>query len=219
MLGDLTDVSVIDRLELTGDHFENLQRRHEYGNFLFTIEHSNADIGNLTVTSYQEGDETRSAPIAYDDPIELEAQVDATNYHNAIFVRGSESGGSTPTATNEDTNEINDVGKRIELTVKSPEITTEAGAQFLATNLLTELTDENDRKGKITVPLQDPIISPGFARPIDFGNGEINKTIENVILRHSTTQLVQEHEFVPPENVAERIEELRRNTRNIGTKI
>jgi len=218
--GDLNDLVVIDELTLTNNHFENLQQLHQYGNFLWVIEHDSSDISNLTVTSFQEGDETRSTPTAYDDPIDKTSSVDATNYYNKLFLRGAQqSDGSYPTSVVEDTDEINDVGETIEATVKDPKITTDAGADFRANALLDELTDENDRKGEITIPLLASVTHPGYAREIDFGDGGKLKTIEEVSLQRSQNQVSQTHQFEPPDNVANELERLKRRARDIGDQV
>lgn len=211
---DLNDRVVIDELTLTGNHFENLQELHEYGNFQWTIEHSDADIRNLTVVSYQEGDETRPTPAAYSTPIGKKSSVDSTNYYNALYLRGAEdSNGNYPTAEVEDTQEINDIGDRIDTELTDPNVTTSAGAQFRAQALLDALTDENDRRGEITIPLGASITHPGYARSIDFGDGSKLKTIEEVRLREGTDGVEQTHIYTPPDNVAGEIEQLRRETR------
>jgi len=218
--GDLDDLVVIDELTLTNNHFGNLQQLHQYGNFLWVIEHDSSDVSNLTVTSFQEGDETRSTPSAYDDPIDKTSSVDATNYYNKLFLRGAQqSDGSYPTSVVEDTDEINDVGETIEATVKDPKITTDAGADFRANALLDELTDENDRKGEITIPLLASVTHPGYARTIDFGDGGKLKTIEEVSLQRSQNQVSQTHKFEPPDNVANELERLKRRARDIGDQV
>jgi len=211
---DGNDLSVIDELTLTRSNLENLQELHENGNFQWTIEHSSAAIGNLTVVSYQEGDETRTTPSAYDNPIEKQSSVDATSYYNALYLRGAEdSNGNYPTAEVEDTQEINEIGDRIDTSLTDPTITTDAGAKFRAEALLSALTDENDRRGEITIPLRSSVTHPGYARSIDFGGGSKLKTIEEVRLREGTDGVEQTHVYTPPDNVADEIEQLRREAR------
>ncbi|AFH22677.1 hypothetical protein OSG_eHP32_00115 [environmental Halophage eHP-32] len=214
LAGDLNDRVVIDELTLTGNHFENLQQLHDYGNFQFTIEHSDGDISNLTVISYQEGDETRPTPTAYSDPIDKQSSVDATNYYNALFLRGKQRDDSSyPTAEVEDSDEIADVGDRIDTALTDPSVVTAAGAQFRAQALLSGLIDENARRGEITIPLRASITHPGYARSIDFGDGSQLKTTEEVRLREGGDGVEQTHVYTPPDNVADEIEQLRRETR------
>lgn len=219
VLGDLNDLPVIDDLELTDDHFSNLQTLHDRANFQFTIEHGSGALADLPVTSYQEGDETRPAPAEYDAPVERRSRVDATQYHNEVAVRGRESGGSRPYAVREDADEITDVGRRIRLTLTDPRITTQAGAEFTAISILDYLVDQNRREGTIVIPALAPIVAPGFARPVDFGDGTVDRTIESVILRHSGDELLQEHEFNPPDDLGRRIARLERDTRALDATL
>jgi hypothetical protein len=219
VLGDLNDLPVVDDLELTDDHFSNLQTLHDRANFQFTIEHGDGPLADLPVTSYQEGDEVRSAPPEYDAPVERRTEVDATEYANVVAVRGRESGGSRPFGVREDAGEITDVGRRIRLTLTDPRVTTQAGAEFVAISVLDDLVDQNRREGTIAIPARTPIFEPGFARPVDFGGGTVDRTIESVVLRHSGDELLQEHEFTPPDDVAGRIARLERDQRALDSSL
>jgi len=217
---DLDNLTVIDELELTNNHFENLQTLHEYGNYLWTIEHDSSDIANLVVNSYQEGSETRPAPSAYADPISKDSTIDVRNYFNELFFYGARNDNDNyPHVEVSDQDEINDVGKTVSATLHDPNVTTFAGARFRANALLAELTDENNRKGQITIPVQASITHPGYAREIDFGDGPQEKTIEEVELTESQERVAQTHQFTPPDNVASKIEQLKRNARDVRDKV
>jgi hypothetical protein len=221
LTADLDSLTVIDEIELRGNHFQNLKQLHEYGNFLWTIEHDSDGISNLVVYSYAEGSETRSRPNAYDEPLSKQSSVDATNYFNAIFFRGAvPASGTQPTATAEDTDEINDANERLEATVKDPKVKTEAGADFRAQSLLDKLTDENKRRGELEIPLAASITHPGYARPVDFGNGQEDKTIEEVRLTSSATDgVTQTHNFSPPDQVSRELDQLKRNARDTRDQV
>ena len=217
---DLDNLTVIDELELTNNHFENLQTLHSFGNYLWTIEHSDADIADIVVYSYQEGDETRPSPSAYTDPISKTATIDTRNYFNELFFYGAKNDNDEyPHVQVFDQDEINDVGKTISATLHDPNVTTFAGARFRANALLAELTDENNRKGEITIPLRASVTHPGYARQIDFGDGGTLKTIEEVELNETPNTVEQTHKFTPPDNVASEIEELKRNARDVRDKV
>jgi hypothetical protein len=220
LTGDLNDLVVIDEISLTGDHFENLQQLHEYGNFLWVIEHDGSDVANLTVTSFQEGDETRPAPSEYESPLDKNSRVESGNYYNAIFLRGAtDSNGNQPTASVDDSGAISEADERIEATLKDPKITTEAGAEFRAQSLLDEVTDENKRRGSIEIPLAATATHPGYARDIDFDDGGGEKTIEEVRLQKSTSGITQTHDFSPPDDVSKELEELKRNARDTRDQV
>jgi len=217
---DLDNLVVIDDLALRGNHFENLQQLHEYGDFPWVIEHDDDPVDQLTVVSFRRGEETRPRPDAYDEPLAREQQADSTPYHNAVYLRGGIEAGSQPTAQVEDTDEIDAVGERIEATVKDPKITTSAGAQFRAQALLDRLTDENERRGRIEIPLSASITHPGYAREVDFGDGPSERTLEEVRLRRTARGDVrQEHNFAPPADVSRELEELKRNARDTRDKV
>jgi hypothetical protein len=215
LLADLNSLTVIDELRLRGNHFENLQKLHDYGDYLFVIEHSDNSLADLAVTSFAAGDETRPRPAAYDDPFKRDPEVDASSYHNAVFLRGGEPAtGSAPTATAEDSDEIADVGRRVEATVKDPAITTEPGAAFRAQALLRRLVSENDRKGVIEIAKADELLPAGFARPVDFGGGRAEATVEETELRRDANGLRQIHRYAPVDDVSRELEELKRNARS-----
>jgi len=227
--GDLDNLTVIDSLELTGTHFENLKRLHDYGNFLWTIEHDSGALSTLLVRSYQEGAETRSAPAEYDDPISRRDSVDTSTYFNELFLYGARNDNDQyPSAQVADQDEIADVGEQSAV-LHDPNVTTAAGARFRANSLLAALTRENTREGEITIPLRDDLVYPGYARP--FGNigwgtnwgaswgGIIRKTVEEVELVEDGDRVAQTHRFSPPTNVDSEIEALRRNARDIRDKV
>jgi len=77
---DLNDLVVIDRLELTRDHFANLKQLHDYGDFLWVIEHDSGDLDTLTVRSFNRGAETRTSPFAFLKPANRSPEVAVTPY-------------------------------------------------------------------------------------------------------------------------------------------
>jgi len=169
---DGNDLVVIDELELSRNHFENLQTLHEYGDFQWTIEHGSADISNLTVTSYQRGDESRSRLSSFNDPVSQNEEIRSKRYYNSIYLQGGlDANGDRPVAEEKDQDEINEVGREISPGVlRDPKIVTEAGAVFRARALLNEATKENRRTGTITVPLTTA--HPGYARNSVFADGQ-----------------------------------------------
>ena len=215
LLADLNSLTVIDELSLRGNDFENLQKLHDYGDYLFVIEHSDDTLADLAVTSFAAGDETRPRPSAYDDPFKRDPEIDASSYHNAVFLRGGEPAtGNAPSASVEDSGEIADVGRRVEATIKDPAITTEPGAAFRAQALLRRLTSENDRKGIIEIAKVDELLPAGFARAVDFGSGLAKATVEETELRRDANGMRQIHRYAPVDDVSRELEELKRNARS-----
>jgi hypothetical protein len=213
------DLTVIDRLELSRNHFDNLQTLHQFGNFIWVIEHDSSSVANMTVSSFQEGDETRPKPTGFDKQVNQSKEVQASTYYNAIFLQGAQdANGDRPTATVKDQTAINNDGREISPGVlRDTDITTDAGATFRARALLNEAQTNSDFVGSVTVP---PIITdPGYQRPVDFGDGETDKTVERVQLTESPGGAQATFEFATRQEIAEDISELRRNAREIGDRV
>jgi hypothetical protein len=222
LLADGNDLVVIDELELSRNHFENLQQLHEYGeNWNFTIEHDSSDIANMTVTSYQQGDETRPKPSVFADPIDETPEVQADAYFNSIYLQGAlDSSGDRPVAEVKDQTRINNDGREISPGVlRDPKVTTKDGATFRARALLNTALSNNELIGSKTLPA-DTLIEPGYQYPVDFGNGDNNKTLEEVSLSEGNNQLTLRARFSTPRaDLSREIEDLRRNARDVQDKV
>lgn len=219
---DLNDLIVIDGLELSRNHFENLQQLHGYGsNWNWTIEHDSSTISNMTVRSYQQGDVTRAKPDSFEDPESENAEVQAESYFNSIYLQGSlDSGGDRPTAEEKDQDRINNDGREISPGVlRDPKITTEAGARFKALALLETALSNNELVGEKTIP-SDTLVDPGYSYPVDFGNGDNLKTLEEVSLTESPTDVNIRARFsTPRSDLSAQIENLQRQGRDRGDSI
>jgi hypothetical protein len=214
---DLNNLTVIDELELSRNHFENLQQLHEYGsNWPWTIEHDGGSISNMTVVSYQEGDETRSKPDSFTDVISEQAEVQAEAYFNSIYLQGAlDSGGDRPVAEEKDNDAITNDGREISPGVlRDTKITTGAGARFRALSLLEKAQSNNDIVGEKTLA-SDTIVHPGYQYPVDFGEGDKNKTLEEVQLSESPNTVSLTARFTTPKtDLAGQIEQLQRRGRD-----
>jgi len=217
---DGDDLVVIDTLELSRNHFDNLQELHEYGDFQWTIEHGNESIANLPVTSYQRGDETRSAPDGFDDPINQDPEIAGRSYFNAIFLQGAaDSNGDRPSAELKDQTAINNDNREISPGVlRDPKITTEDGATFRARALLQAALKNSNIRGGVTVASVD-FTHPGYSYPIDFGGGGSDKVAESVELTYSGNTVEIKYEFTPPTTLSDEITKLKRNQRGIGDQV
>jgi len=219
LLVDGNNLVVIDNLELSRNHFDNLQTLHEFGNFLWVIEHDSSDISNLTVSSFQRGDETRPKPDGVDNQKNQKAEIQSGTYYNSIYLEGAkDANGDRPTAEVKDSDAISNDGREISPGVlRDLSISTEAGAAYRARALLETALSNNDLVGSVTVP--PTIVAPGFSRPIDFGNGEKYKTVEEVSLNLGTNSAEATFNFVVRDGFAEDISALRRSAKEQGNRI
>lgn len=219
LTADLNDRTVIDRLELSRDHFANLKTLHNYGDYLYTIEHGSAGIGSLTVESYPRGEQTRTTPAALNNPENKQPEVAAENYFNSIYLEGAiQPDGTRPTASVSDSNAIsNDRGEITPGVLRDQNISTEAGATFRANALLEASLQDNELRGTVnTAPVY---IHPGYSYSIDFGDGANNKTLESVSIRESSGSVSANYEFVTRERLSETIDNLKRESRDIGNQV
>jgi hypothetical protein len=213
------DLTIIENLELTRNHFENLKKLHEFGDYVFVIKHQSGSVTQQEIESFQRGDQSRPKVAGFDDPQNQTAEVSARRYYNSIFLQGSEdNNGNRPSVEVSDSQAVNDDGRKISPGVlRDPTITTEAGAAFRARSLLSAASDNNILVGNVTVP--PTATDPGFVRPIDFGNGEVEKTVERVTLTESSDTAEARFEFSTVEDLASEISELRQNARDIGDQV
>jgi len=219
LLVDLSDKLVIDELELTRNHFENLLELHNFGDYQFTIEHSADDISDMFVQSYYRGDVSKPKPDGFDNPQNQNREIASKKYYNSIFVQGGEDAqGNRPSAEQKDQDEINDVGREISPGVlRDPKITTEGGADFRAQALLSESVRNNLRTGSVTVPLE--FAQPGYSYPVDFGNGEKDKIAEEINIKLGTNDVTAEYQFELVQQLRQEVSQLRRNARRTQDKV
>ncbi len=216
---DGDDLVVITELELSRNHFDNLQTLHDYGNFLWVIEHDNSDIADLTVSSFRRGDETRPAPDGLDKQKNQQPEIQAGTYYNAIYLEGEKrDDGTRPTAEVKDDDAIAEDGREISPGVlRDLNVTTEAGAIYRARALLETAQQNNNLVGRVTVP---PMIThPGYAYPIDMGDGEEYKTAEEVTMSMGTNTAEATFDFSVRSGFSEDISELRRNSKEQGNQV
>jgi hypothetical protein len=217
---DLDDLTVIDELELRGNHFDNLQKLHDYGSFVYVIEHADyTDESDLVVRSFSRGNETRPAPAAFDEPAAKQPEVAAENYFNSVLVRGRErSDGTRPEAEVTDSAAVSRDGRKITPGVlRDLSISTEAGAQFRANALLSSALSNNDLVGTLRAP--PDLTDPGYARPVDFGDGPQEKTVERVTLSETGDSVESTFEFAVRPRFSRRVEELNRNQRDVEDQL
>lgn len=216
---DGDSLTVIDNLSLTRNHFENLKTLHNRGDYVWVISHDDSDIADMTVSSFEEGDETKPAPPEFDNPQNQQSEIQASNYYNAIFVQGRETASGRPTAEVADQDAINNDGRKISPGVlRDPRVATEAGAVFRARSLLQTAVQNNNYQGSVTVPLITDT-DPGFAREIDLGGGGSAKTVEEVSLTEDPQTAQVRFRFGLPEELSEDISNLKRNARDLSDTV
>jgi hypothetical protein len=217
---DFTDLTVIVELELSRNHFDNLKKLHNYGDYLWTIEHDDdSNLSDLVVNSYPRGEITRSTPAAFQDPENRSPEVAAETYFNSIYLQGRlRDDGTRPTADVSDSAAVSSDGREISPGVlRDPSIGTDAGAEFRANALLDTALNNNDLRGSITT--YPEYVEPGFSYSIDFGNGPAEKTLERINIRESAGQIQATYQFVVKEQLAETLNALKQNSRDQSDQI
>jgi len=214
---DGNNAAVIDDLDLSKNHFENLQTLHDKGNYLWVIEPSDDAIANIPVESFKRGGRTKTLP---DEPeIDSTPEVAAKNYYNTIFLQGALVSGSRPSFEVEDSQRVQDDGRVISPGVlRDLDITTQDGVEFRAQQLLDRATLNDALRGQKVYPARFDIL-PGYAYSTDFGDGPTEFTLEEVSLRLGTRQAEVTLDFVPPQDLSEDISELRQNARQQSDRL
>lgn len=216
---DLNDLTVIDSLELSRNHFDNLKKLSNYGGFNFTIEHDDVGLANLIVESYPRGRIPGTTPTALQNPKNRSPEVAAELYFNKVYLQGAlRDDGSRPTAEASDSNAISNDNREITPGVlRDTSITTESGAVYRANALLDTALDNNDLRGSITTT--PAYIQPGYSYEIDFGEGLDFKTLERINIRESAGQINATYEFVTKPQLADTLDELKRDQRDVGDQV
>lgn len=216
---DGNNLAVIDELELSSNHFENLQTLTGYADFQYVVEHDRGPLSDLEVRCFQRGDETRDSPSGYSDPMSENREVAAQSYYNSIYVQGAKDDqGNRPSATAKDQDAIDEAGREISPGVlRDLTITTEVGAMFRARALLDKALSENDLVGSKTIG--PTVVPPGFSYQVGFGEGEKLKTLEEVSLTLGPDSAESTHQFSLPYELAETISGLKRETSDLSDRV
>jgi hypothetical protein len=208
---DLNDLAVIVDLELSKNHFDNLQNLHAKGDFIWAITHSDDAIENIEVESFARGEQTKSLPVSNEK--ESAPKIAAKNYYNSIYLQGRLVNGTRPTSEVKDDDRIAEDGREISPGVlRDLDISTEAGADYRANTLLNRATQNNALRGQKVYPARFDIV-PGYAYAVSFSNDGSTEefTLEEISLSLGTNQAETTLDFVPPQDLSEDISELRRN--------
>jgi len=167
----------------------------------------------MLVESFVRGSQTKPAPDGFDSQSNKTVEVNAENYYNTIYLEGAKDAqGDRPTAEVDNPTRVSEDGRVISPGVlRDLNITTEAGADFRATALLQKALDKRVVKGTVTAAPELPYA--GYARPVNFGDGETNITVEEVQLTES------QYDFVDRNDLSREISDLKKNTAETGNQV
>jgi len=217
---DGDNLAVIVDLELSKNHFDNLQTLHDAGDFVFNIEHDDKAIGDLNVESFRRGSETKTLPV--DAEISSNPEINGENYYNSIYIQGAlQDDGTRPTAEIEDSQAVSNDGRVISPGVlRDLDISTEGGAVYRARTLLERASKNNALRGTKTYPA-DFSIQPGYAYEVGFqGDGSTEEfTLEELALRYTGNESTVQTDFIPRSGLSEDVTELKRNSKQQSDRV
>jgi len=218
---DLDDRVVFVGVEVSKNHFENLQKLHDNSDFVWTIEHDSSDPANMPVFSFPRGEETRTLDQINDNEIDESPAVEAEQFYNVIALEGGlDSQGNRPFAEVKDQDSINDIGEEIPVgLLRDPTISSDIEAQFIAQALLKKAVANGQLRGTKTIP---PTFAPtpGFAYPVSWLDDPTTEvTLEEVSVTKSTEGAQTTLDFTGRSGFAQQIDELRRQARETQDEI
>lgn len=162
MIPDEDGFYTLENVEIDGTEFEIIQELHDLGSYEFTVnDYENMDIHSFPTGTLNGEPEWRITS--------SNRSKDLTNYANKVTVHGrTADDGTTPTATDENADEIQYMDSRgvgdngvIERFEKNPDISTQQGAESRAERFLSEAVNERDESGSLEIAPQ--MIAPGYS--------------------------------------------------------
>ncbi|AUX08908.1 hypothetical protein AArcSl_1277 [Halalkaliarchaeum desulfuricum] len=159
---DESGYSTLDGVEIDGTQFEILQELHDIGSYEFNVN----DYETLDVHSFPTG--TLNGEPDWRITSSNRSK-DLTDYANRVTVHGrTGDDGSTPKATAENQDEIDDMAQRgigddgvVERFEKNPELTTQEEVDSRAERFLRESVNERDESGSLEIVPQQ--VAPGYS--------------------------------------------------------
>jgi hypothetical protein len=214
---DVSDLVVIDDLELSRNHFDNLQTLHEYGDFLWTIEHDGGPIDEMVVQSYPRGEVTQTLPDT--EEISSSPEIEGSTYYNTIPLQGREdANGDRPFFEADSPEDVTEDGEAISPGIlRDLDIGTDIGAEFRARGLLSRALEKKQLKGQKTYPAFDA--QPGYSAKVEFVNDTNTLTVEELTLTKSGSEATTTLDFVARNDLSRDIGDLRRQARETGDQI
>jgi hypothetical protein len=211
---DGNDLVLFEDRQFEGSLFQIGQAIHEEADLRFVVEHKQ---NSKPVRAFQVGDVTESLPSAVTD---VEQRVDSSRrrsveqYHNHVTVRGATVSGTRLTATESDTQEINNLGKQ-HLDVLDPSLDTQTAVTERAKSLLDQSLRERVLKGEVVTTPSD--VLPGVSYSNPFNSTADTVPVEEHRLRLARDRIESELLFdFRAEALAEDIGGLRRGQNNVG---
>jgi len=208
------DLVLFEDRQFEGSLFQIAQAIHEEADLRFVVEHKE---NSKPVRAFQVGDVTESLPSEVTD---AEQRVDSSRrrsvaqYSNHVTVRGATVSGTRLTATESDTQEINNLGKQ-HLDVLDPSLNTQTAVTERAKSLLDQSLRERVLKGEIVTTPVDVLPGVSYSNPFD--NAADTVPAEEHRLRLARDRIESELLFdFRVEPLAEDIGGLRRGQSNIG---
>jgi len=218
---DLDNRVVFVGVEVSKNHFENLQKLHSSSDFVWTIEHDSSDPANIPVFSFPRGEETRTLSQINDNEIEESPAVEGAQFYNVIPLQGGlDAQGNRPFAEVKDQDSINDIGTEISPgLLRDPTISSDIEARFIAQGLLKKALKNGDLRGTKTVPATFAPI-PGFAYPVSWLDDQTTEvTLEETSVTKSRGTAETRLDFTGRTGFAQEIDELRRNARETQDEV
>lgn len=200
----LDDLPPITSAEFTDDHLSNLQKLHERAGFIFTIDHSGAD---LSVTSMARGQVTRDAAWELDGRAEstatnVEHEDDRRDYANIVIGLGATGDDGDrmrwDAVNTTEIQRLRDAGcppgtSCAVAIVSDPDAETLDEVQTMAETELSKRVEESKTKGKIDVI--PTWVQPGFAYDVA-ALGEDGLTLESISFNIGGTDANATLEFI-----------------------
>jgi len=218
---DLDDRVVFLGVEVSKNHFENLQKLHSNSDYIFTIDHDGSDVATMPVFSFPRGEETRSSTVINNNEIDESPEVSGEQFYNVIPLQGGlDNNGDRPFAEVKDQTSINNVGDEISPgLLRDPTISTDIEAEFIARALLEKALKNGELRGQKTIP---PTFAPtpGFSYSVSWLNdADVERVLEEVSVTKSTGSAQTQLDFTGETNLAQQINELRRNARETSDEV
>jgi len=217
---DLDDRVVFVGVEVSKNHFENLQKLHDNSDYVWTIEHSSDSVADMPVYSFPRGEETRTLSQINDNEIDESPSVEAEQFYNVIPLEGGLNGGTRPFAEVKDQDSINDIGEEISPgLLRDPTISSDIEAEFIAQALLKKALKNGELRGTKTIPPTFAPI-PGFNYPVSWlDDPTVERTLEETSVTKSTNSAQTTLDFTGRSGFAQQIDELRRQARETQDEI
>lgn len=207
---DGNDLGVIEQLELTGNHLENLKAIHETSDYRFVMDH---DPNDLLIESFPSDTEKTLPDLTVKNRL---PSTDVGGYANKVHVFGAKADdGTRPVAIVQDDTEIAEVGVE-PVPIIAPDLTTVTDVKNKARTELTSRVGKRRDAGELEVVAKHPL--PGYTYSVDLtGDGATEKIpLESVEFMEGRGEADGRLSFEEPIGVEIDVAAAQRTTRNIS---